>query len=173
MLGEDFGYGPHYYGPYSARVAAANQELKTLGYLSETKAVGKAADALGFPIARHDFRLTPDGQTVIAEKKRRLQDEWERVKSAVLRLMDAGQLNYMEISIAAKAYFLLDQRGQAAGAEEIVRAVRDYLEETPVSVPPRTVSRAFSGSKVQEVTAILETLTALGQARKEVSGYSI
>jgi len=69
MLHEDFGYGPHYYGPYSAKVAAANQELKTLGYLWESKAAAGASDASGFEIARHDFRLTPDAQGVIAEKK--------------------------------------------------------------------------------------------------------
>ena len=126
VLHEDFGYRPHYYGPYSARIAAANQEVKALGYLSESKAAAGTADASGFEIARHDFRLTPDARAVLAEKKRRLGPDWERVEKAVSRLNGAGTLNYMELSIAAKAYFLPDQQGKPAGVDELVRLAHQF-----------------------------------------------
>jgi hypothetical protein len=54
---------------------------------------------------------------------------------------------------------------------ERVRAVRDYLMQAPAPVPPGTVARTFTRARVPEVTAILETLTALGQARRDESGY--
>lgn len=126
MLREDFGYGPHYYGPYSASVAAANQELKTLGYLSETKASAGAVNTSGFEVARHDFSLTPDAYSVLALKKMRLQSDWERLERAVHRLTQAGDLSYMELSIAAKAYFLLDQQGKPADAEDLVRLAHQF-----------------------------------------------
>lgn len=125
MLQEDFGYGPHYFGPYSSGVAAANQQLKALGYVSESKAAG-STDRSGFEIVRHDFRLTPDAQEVIAAKKKGLREDWERVERAVHRLNQAGNLNYMELSIAAKAYFLLDRRGKPAGADDLVRLAHQF-----------------------------------------------
>ena len=126
ILGEDFGYGPHYYGPYSATVASANQELKSLGYLSESKASMGGYNASGFEIARHDFQLTPDGRSVLKEKKTRLKAEWDRVKTAVDRIVAAGDVNYIEISIAAKTYFMLDQKGAPASNQELVEQATKF-----------------------------------------------
>lgn len=47
---------------------------------------------------------------------------------------------------------------------ERVRAVRDYLTQAPAQVAPDAVARSFISARVPDVTAILETLTALGQA---------
>jgi len=123
MLGEDFGYGAHYYGPYSATVAAANQELKSLGYLSESTASAGSYNASGFEIARHDFQLTADGHSVLDAKKARLPEEWIRVEKAVKRLSQAGDLNYIELSIAAKAYFL-KQATKASDSELVKQATK-------------------------------------------------
>lgn len=52
-----------------------------------------------------------------------------------------------------------------------VRLVRDYLLQTAGAAQPQAVARAFSRARVPEITAILETLAAIGQARKEEGGY--
>jgi hypothetical protein len=54
---------------------------------------------------------------------------------------------------------------------ERVRAVRDYLTQTPAQVAPDTVARSFIRARVSDVTAILETLTAIGQAKREQGNY--
>jgi hypothetical protein len=54
---------------------------------------------------------------------------------------------------------------------ERVRAVRDYLMRAPAPVAPEIVARGFVRARVPEVTAILDPLTALGQARKDGAGY--
>jgi hypothetical protein len=54
---------------------------------------------------------------------------------------------------------------------ERVRAVRDYLMQAPAPVAPEIVAHGFVRARVPEVTAILDTLTALGQARKDGAGY--
>jgi hypothetical protein len=58
-----------------------------------------------------------------------------------------------------------------ASLPERVRAVRDYLKQTPAAVTPAVAARSFVRARIPEVTAILETLTALGQARKDEGGY--
>ena len=139
MLNEDFGYGPHYYGPYSASVAAANQELKSLGYLSETKASAGGVNSLGFEVARHDFSLTDDGRDVLRQKKTRMPADWTRLELAAKRLEAAGNLNYMEISIAAKAYFLLGQQGKPASPEELANLANKFgWTITPAEVTKAT-----------------------------------
>ncbi len=54
---------------------------------------------------------------------------------------------------------------------ERVRAVRDYLMQSPAPVPAETVARSFTRARVPEIRAILETLTAIGQAKRAESGY--
>ena len=54
---------------------------------------------------------------------------------------------------------------------ERVRAVRDYLIQIPAPVAPETVARNFIRARVPDVTAILETLTALGQANRDKDIY--
>jgi hypothetical protein len=54
---------------------------------------------------------------------------------------------------------------------ERVRAVRDYLLQIPAPVPPETVARNFIRARVSDVKPILETLTALGQAKKDEESY--
>jgi hypothetical protein len=54
---------------------------------------------------------------------------------------------------------------------ERVRAVRDYLRQAPAPVSSETVARSFIRARSPEVTAILETLTALGQANRDDAGY--
>ena len=52
-----------------------------------------------------------------------------------------------------------------------VRAVRDYLVQTPTPVSSETVARSFTRARSPEVVAILETLVALGQAQRGENGY--
>jgi hypothetical protein len=126
MMGQDFGFGPHYYGPYSAEVASANSMLKSVGYLSESIASAGSYNSEGFEIARHDFRLTEDGRAVADHKRKRFPGEWEKINRFAVLLNSADDLNYMEISIAAKAYFLLDQKGEPTRTDEVVRMARQF-----------------------------------------------
>ena len=50
-------------------------------------------------------------------------------------------------------------------------SVRDYLMQAPAPVTPETVARNFVRAPVPEVTAILETFTALGQASRDTGSY--
>ena len=113
MLEENHGFSPHYYGPYSARVADANSELKALDFLKEDVNV-YGWDHKGFEMARYDYSLTEDGKKLLERKKKTYPEEWEKMVRYAKVIKDAGNLNYMELAMAAKAHIILKrERGKA------------------------------------------------------------
>ena len=120
------GFRPHYYGPYSDVVAAQLNRLKSIGFVSETSHGFGSVGAEGFEIARHDFKLTEEGRQIAEEKKRNNPDVWRKIKGAMDRLNEAGEIDYMRMSVAAKAYFMLMQNGQALTAEELSKSARSF-----------------------------------------------
>jgi len=117
----DLGYRPHYYGPYSAAVAEANSELRSMGYLSECS-TSWGSDNRGFEVARYDYALTEDGLRLLEKKKQENPDLFERLRAFAEVMSAAGELSYWELSIAAKAYFILKNAGAQIGPEEIQAA---------------------------------------------------
>lgn len=110
MLNEDHGFIPHYYGPYSARVADANSELKALNFLKEDVNV-YGWNHQGFEMARYDYSLTEDGKKLLERKKKRHTEKWKKMVEYAKMIEDSGNLNYMELAMAAKAYIILNQKG--------------------------------------------------------------
>lgn len=97
---KELGYRAHYYGPYSAAVAEANSELKSLGYLSECS-TSWGGDNRGFEIARYDFSLTEEGFKLLDRKKKENPDLWgeienlaQRIKGAVIWTIGIFQLTF-------------------------------------------------------------------------------
>ena len=118
MLEEDHGFSPHYYGPYSAQVADANSELKALNYLREEVNV-YGWNHQGFEMARYDYSLTEDGQKLLKRKKKQYSKEWNEMQKYANAIKDAGDLNYMELSMAAKAHIIQKQEGGTANKDTI------------------------------------------------------
>jgi uncharacterized protein YwgA len=117
MLGIDMGFEAHYYGPYSEQVANLNSELKSLGYISESSS-SWGYDQRGFEMARHDFKLTEQGARLAVRKAEQNGDLWNRIQKAAVVITQAGDLDYMELSIAAKAYYVLNKlNGKATLAD--------------------------------------------------------
>ncbi len=118
FLRSDLGYEAHYYGPYSEGVATANLEMRSLGYLSESVA-GWGRDQRGFEMSRYDYTLTEAGARV-ADRKAALNPElWKRIEASAKVVTEAGNLDYMELSIAAKAYYTLTQLKHKATLEDL------------------------------------------------------
>ena len=121
---EELGYRAHYYGPYSAAVAEANSELKSLNYLSECS-TSWGSDNRGFEIARYDFSLTDEGRRLLDRKRAKNPDIWEDLCDLAKKIKEAGNLDYWDLSIAAKAYFILDKKEKSASSREIQDAAKD------------------------------------------------
>jgi len=112
------GYRAHYYGPYSAAVAEANSELKAMGYLSECATTWGSGNR-GFEITRYDCALTDDGIYLLERKKKENPDVWQGMKALAELMKSAGELDYWDLSIAAKAFFNLHTAGGQVSLEAI------------------------------------------------------
>ncbi len=111
---EKLGYMPHYYGPFSPRVADGNSELRSLGYLEEAvRGVGELKPE-GFEVARYDYTLTEAGRQLAERKKAEFPDEWESIRQKADVIKAAGDLHYMLLSAAAKFHFVLTRHGGKA-----------------------------------------------------------
>jgi len=118
MVGENLGYGAHYYGPYSEEVATGNAELRSLGFLKEEVA-SYGVDGRGFERARYDYGLTSFGERVAEQVAVVYADLWKKIEGAASKLSSSGELDYMSLSIAAKAYYILEKEGGSSTLEEI------------------------------------------------------
>jgi uncharacterized protein YwgA len=118
MLGIDMGCEAHYYGPYSEQVANLNSELKSLGCISESSSAW-GYDQRGFEMARYDFKLTEAGARLADRKADKHPELWNRIREAASVVNQAGDLDYMELSIAAKAYYVLNKLNGKATLEDI------------------------------------------------------
>lgn len=135
LIGDDFGlrFDAHYYGPYSATVEGTTTQLKNLGFLQESS-TGFGAVKDGFEIRRYNYSLTSDGELIL--KALRDSPEYKSIKTATTRVLSAGDPNYVELSIAAKAYFLLKRKegGKMTISELVVQAGRYNWSISPESV---------------------------------------
>ena len=105
ILGIDLGYDAHYYGPYSDEVASAVVQLRSSGLLREEQ-THYGAKRSGFEIKRYDYELTDSGRQAIEMLKQHYPAEVERIENAASRVDKvASDLDYMELSIAAKAHW--------------------------------------------------------------------
>ena len=61
VLGQDFEYRAHYYGPYSDQVASEIGFLNANDYIYESRKGSGVADSRGWEVMRFDYRLTERG----------------------------------------------------------------------------------------------------------------
>lgn len=138
LIGDDFGlrFNAHYYGPYSATVEGTTTQLKNLGFLQESSTgFGTVKD--GFEVRRYNYSLTSDGEQLL--EGLRNSSEYKSIKSATERVLAAGDANYVELSIAAKAYFLLKHK---EGGRMTVPELIQQAEKYNWSISPESVSKA-------------------------------
>ena len=139
LLGTDFGlkFDAHYYGPYSSTVEGTATQLKNLGFLKESN-TGFGIVSEGFEVRRYDYSLTADGEVLI--EKLRSTPEYAKISGAINKMSAAGNPNYMELSIAAKAYFLLKKQGSKMSVEELIKQAEKYNW----NVSPDSIKRAIT-----------------------------
>ena len=129
-------------------------------------------EAYGWPADLSDeeilFRLVDFNATRAAEERiglvRWLRPEFQRVAATQTGLnveMEEEELQPVRV----------DRLPWPSSLPERVRAVRDFLLGSVTPAMPETVARTFARARVPEVTAILEALSALGEANQEDNGY--
>lgn len=136
-INPNLGFDAHYYGPFSSIVESTLTTLKNLGFLQEAS-TGFGVVSGGFEMKRYDYSLTDDGQALV----RRLRDsaEYAAIQDAARRIEAAGDPNYVELSIAAKAFFLLKRKGRRMS----VRELKEEGEKFNWSISPESIKKAVS-----------------------------
>jgi uncharacterized protein len=118
---DDLGFKPHFYGPYSPLVTGALDELRSVGFLDQRIQGGGHVDPRGFELARYDYVLTDDGKQIAEEKAQHHPLVWQRIQSAVSRLNQANVSDYVKLSIAAKAYFMVGKANKPVEVPDLVK----------------------------------------------------
>lgn len=118
---DDLGYRAHYYGPYSEDIAEAMDWLRIIGAVDQSSSGVGTVDPSGFEIRRYDYRLNSKGNSFAQSTAGRHQALWQKVQKAAESLSKAGDMDYASLSIAAKTYFLLDEKQGPASREELRR----------------------------------------------------
>lgn len=151
-MSEHLGYLAHYYGPYSAEVSDAIGEMKSLGFLEESVA-GFGFNRTGFEVCRYDYKLKPDGQHIANRKAKEYSDDWEKIQSTAKLIQEASkQVDYMELSIAAKAFYLLTERGGEASDKDIVKLAPSF----GWSIKPAEIQKAYKFLEKLKLVTIKE-----------------
>lgn len=129
------GFNAHYYGPYSSVLDSTVTQLKNLGFVGEDS-TGFGIYSEGFELRRYDYTLTADGKKLASAL--RSSKEYEKLARSVEQIKKAGDPNYLELSIAAKAYFILHRRNKPMSNVEI----RREAEKFNWNIQPNSLERA-------------------------------
>ncbi|MEI7731176.1 MAG: hypothetical protein WCO56_16500 [Verrucomicrobiota bacterium] len=108
-LKQEWGFNAHYYGPYSNLIASELVTLKVQGLVAESCLRYGGADSSGFEKKRCDYTLTETGKNAVQWLKKEFPNDSNKLRQIALRIVEAGDLGYEDLSIAAKAYFILKQ----------------------------------------------------------------
>ena len=131
----NLGYRAHFYGPYSDEVNHALTYLKTIDVLDESVTPWGAVDQSGFEVRRYDFRLNAQGRKLAELKARQNPEMWTKITAAREKLSQAGKMDYVSLSIAAKTYFMLgEKRGPATESDLVALAPRFGWSVTPAQI---------------------------------------
>lgn len=120
--GANLGFGPHYYGPYSGKVANANSELSSLNYIKEEIILDSAAQ-LGYRVAQHNYSLNEDGQKLFHRKMKLFPKEWNAIAKFSKIIKAEGNINYTELLLVTKVFFKQKREKALINAEIIKKTV--------------------------------------------------
>jgi uncharacterized protein YwgA len=112
----DMGFRAHYYGPYSPQVEKVLDELEGIG-LIEKNVITLGENSGGFEVKRYDYKINDYGKQVVNNISQ--SDEKQQLKSFVRKIKDVGNPNTTDISVAAKAYFVLARADMPLTDDEI------------------------------------------------------
>jgi uncharacterized protein YwgA len=136
--GHTLGFGPHFFGPYSDDVAGDLAFLVGGGLVTESRHGRGVIGDVGWEVAHVDYRLTDKGQEAVRFLDAKYPTESAQVRSAIRQVLGAGSLDYIELSVAAKAAWILEEKGKSLNLDNIANVAGRF--RSPVS--PSQVERA-------------------------------
>ena len=126
LLNRDLGFKAHYYGPYSTEVENALDELIGAGFVDIKRNIWGVNIRYGFEAKKYDFSLTGSGRKFARILAGESPDEHRVIRKFVGKLREIKNPDYLSLSIAAKAYFILNKEGRPLTKKQIREKARDF-----------------------------------------------
>ena|GEM_PF-1044570 len=123
QIGLNLHYRAHYYGPYSPDVQDGLEQLIAVGFVS-VQSHEWGVDPRGFEMKRYDFSVTSTGKEIVNTIKQEDGVIFEKIQQVVKRLKEIEDLNYINLSIAAKVHFISRKEGIPLKPAEIKSKAR-------------------------------------------------
>ncbi len=123
ILRNDFQYSAYFYGPYSRSIENGLEELTGVGFVNESADYYGPVSTTGFEKKKYTYNITKSGDEVLRHIKTQYADEYEKIEKIARKLKDK---NYLDLSIAAKSYFILRNEGKALGIDQIRSKAREF-----------------------------------------------
>ncbi len=128
LLGQDLGFRPHYYGPYSRQVADATDSLVTNRFLEEQVEVFPEGNVFG-ERRRHSYKITQEGAALLQSVNQQTDARpWHETLQKINSHPVAADFNLL--SIAAKAA-TIRARVREASPKDISRHANAYGWKLP------------------------------------------
>ena len=109
LCDEEFGFRPHYFGPYSSQVSTSLSALVEAGFVEETRTGYGVPGPFG-EVVRFDYRLTEPGIDVVQSDPSLM----ERYSAFLARINDEEVISDLKtMAIAAKVHFIVSYRREA------------------------------------------------------------
>lgn len=123
ILNKDFQFNAYYYGPYSRPMEEGLGELTGAGFLDVTIRSYGIDWMHGFEKKRYAYNITESGIELLNHLKSRHGDDYEKIVKYTALLKEE---NYINLSIAAKSYFILHKENQPLTREQIRLKAREF-----------------------------------------------
>jgi len=133
-------YKPHYYGPYSPQLDAAIGQCLALRFVNETVIPYGWSRTEGFEIKRYDYTLTQDGLAVVDAIMNRETSLYDKVIACLDQIEEAGDLDYNQLSVAAKAVWILRENNRPMLPEDIAAEAQGFGWKVPNEAIEKVIS---------------------------------
>ncbi|RKY88529.1 hypothetical protein DRQ09_02740 [candidate division KSB1 bacterium] len=120
LLKRDIEFKAHYYGPYSIEVETALDELIGAGFVNVKRDIWGIDTRYGFEAKKYEFFLTNSGEKLAKIITDENPNDYETIEKFVDNLKKIENLNYLTLSIAAKAYFILSKESKSMTVNQII-----------------------------------------------------
>ena len=126
LLNIDLRFKAHYYGPYSMEVEQGLDELIGAGFVDMNHTSFGVNSERGFEVKRYYFSLSESGKRFAKILEKENQKYYKKVRKFVDKLKEIGDPDYVALSVAAKAHFILSQEDVAMTAEQIIEKANKF-----------------------------------------------
>jgi len=123
---KDLKYRAHYYGPYSSEVEEGLDELIGAGFVNVKEEVFGIDSSRGFEFKRFDFSLTKSGGKLAKILANKNLEVYQTIEGFINNLKELGDPDYLSLSLAAKAHFILSKEGKSMKRSEIGDKAKEF-----------------------------------------------